>query len=57
MQSHALSNWDGPRFLDLSETLMVLIQQHNMKEEQILYPMADNAIPDSASLVERMQAR
>lgn len=29
-------------FFGLSETLMMLIQQHNMKEEQMLYRMADN---------------
>ena len=28
----------------LLETLMILMQQHNMKEEQILYPMADRAL-------------
>lgn len=28
----------------LLETLMILMQQHNMKEEQILYPMTDMAL-------------
>ena len=28
------------KFFGLSETLMILLQQHNMKEEQMLYPMA-----------------
>ena len=28
------------KFFGLSETLMILMQQHNMKEEQMLYPMA-----------------
>ncbi len=28
-------------FFGLSETLMMLMQQHNMKEEQMLYRMAD----------------
>jgi len=28
-------------FLGYAETLLIMLQQHNMKEEQILYPMAD----------------
>jgi len=28
-------------FLGLAETLMLLMQQHNMKEEQVLYRMMD----------------
>ena len=35
----ALSARDMQEFLGLAETLMLLIQQHNMKEEQILFPM------------------
>lgn len=31
-------------FLGESETLLVLMQQHNMKEEQILYPMIDRLL-------------
>lgn len=31
------------------ETLMILLQQHNMKEEQMLYPMADKALSANAS--------
>ncbi len=27
------------------ESLMIFIQQHNMKEEQVLYPMLDDALP------------
>lgn len=29
------------RYLGLSETLLIFMQQHNMKEEQILYPMIE----------------
>jgi len=32
------------KLIGLFETLMILMQQHNMKEEQILYPMADRAL-------------
>jgi len=31
---------DKEKFFGLTETLMILLQQHNMKEEQMLYPMA-----------------
>ena len=40
MQS-ALEKQDKQHFLGLAETLMMIMQQHNMKEEQILYRMAD----------------
>ena len=39
------------------ETLHLLGQQHNVKEEGILYPLADDALTDSAeALVGRMRA-
>ena len=31
--------------LDHGDTLLMLVQQHNLKEEHILYPMADARIP------------
>jgi len=31
-------------FFGLSETLMMTMQQHNMKEEQMMYPMVDEAM-------------
>lgn len=34
-------------FLGASETLMVLMQQHNMKEEMMLYPMSVQHITDA----------
>ena len=37
----AVQNSDNKRYFGLTETLMILIQQHNMKEEQMLYPMTD----------------
>ena len=40
----ALSKQDKETFLGLSETFIVLIQQHNMKEEMMLYPMAQQHI-------------
>ncbi|MCW9048456.1 MAG: hemerythrin domain-containing protein [Gammaproteobacteria bacterium] len=37
----ALQSKNQDRYLGLSETLLIYMQQHNMKEEQILYPMID----------------
>jgi len=43
-------------FFGLSESLMMLMQQHNMKEEQMLYAMADAHLgADSATVVEEMK--
>ncbi len=49
----ALENKNKEEFLSVGESLMILIQQHNMKEEQILYPMSDQNLP-SEEMVERM---
>ncbi len=44
-------------FFGVSESLMMLIQQHNMKEEQMLYAMADSHLSDIVSdVVENMKA-
>ena len=55
----ALASKDGDAFGGAAETLLILMQQHNMKEENILYPMCDNALGSSdvgTSLVERLKA-
>ena len=49
----ALIDRDQPQFLGLAETLMMLMQQHNMKEENILYPMMDRCIPDEAAKLQQ----
>lgn len=51
-----LDSKDQERFLGLTDSLMLLIQQHNMKEEQMLYPMTDRALSDSAAVLAKMQA-
>ncbi|MBW2390000.1 MAG: hemerythrin domain-containing protein [Deltaproteobacteria bacterium] len=53
--SEAVAAQDGERFLGLSETLMMLVQQHNMKEEQMLYPMCDRALTDTSSIIARLE--
>ena len=35
---------DTESFAGVAETLLILMQQHNMKEENILYPMCDRAL-------------
>ncbi len=40
----AIRTWNTERYLGLSETLLILIQQHNTKEERILYLMADQLL-------------
>ncbi|MBK7024340.1 MAG: hemerythrin domain-containing protein [Sulfuritalea sp.] len=54
----AVGSRDGDAFGGAAETLLILMQQHNMKEENILYPMCDNALGSSdvgASLAERLK--
>ncbi len=40
----ALAARDSDGFLGAAETLLVLMQQHNAKEEQIVYPMSDQML-------------
>ena len=35
---------DAEAYAGVAETLLMLMQQHNMKEENILYPMCDQAL-------------
>ncbi len=53
--AEALERRETQVYLGHSETLLMLMRQHNMKEEQILYPMADQALADNAdAIVEAM---
>lgn len=38
---------DRDEVLGTAETFFLFLQQHNVKEEQVLYPMADQALQDS----------
>ena len=51
----AITARNADSFLGLAETLMILTQQHNMKEEQILYPMIDQVLGDPDRLIKQMQ--
>jgi hypothetical protein len=35
-------------FFGIGESMMIMLQQHNMKEEQMLYPMIDRALGGDA---------
>jgi hemerythrin-like domain-containing protein len=53
----AVQGTEADDFLGLSETLLILIQQHNMKEEEVLYNLADDMLADEATdLLARMEA-
>jgi hemerythrin-like domain-containing protein len=48
---------DKDKFFGNSETLMILMQQHNMKEEQMLYTMAQQHLSaESDRIVDMMQS-
>ncbi len=50
-----LQKQDRDQYLGLAETLLMLMRQHNIKEEQILYRMCDQMLAGEADhLVERM---
>ncbi len=38
-------------FFGTGEAMMIMLQQHNMKEEQMLYPMTDRALGGDAELM------
>lgn len=52
----ALEAKDADGFGSAAETLLVLMQQHNMKEEHMLYPMCDRALGGDGALLEKTQA-
>ena len=47
---------DSEHYLGLAETLLMLMQQHNAKEEQILYPLSDNLLSNErVTLLEQLR--
>ena len=55
--AQALNNKDKDAYLSLSESMMILLQQHNMKEEQMLYAMCDRVFDHAKKdeLIKKMQ--
>ena len=48
---------NSDKYFGTSETLMILLQQHNMKEEQMLYPMAQQHLSaESNRIIDMMDS-
>jgi hemerythrin-like domain-containing protein len=45
----ALRAQDADEYTGYSETLSIMMQQHNMKEENVLYPMCDQHLTEQAA--------
>lgn len=55
--SEAIARKDTNAYLGDADTLLIIMQQHNVKEEQMLYQMADQALVSNLDeLLERMRA-
>ena len=55
--SASLRNQNSKAYGGVSETLLIVMQQHNLKEEQILYPIADRLLEAvRTTLIARLQA-
>lgn len=52
----AIRRQDRDGFAGSAETLLVFMQQHNMKEENILYPMCDRVLA-GAEMIDALQER
>lgn len=52
----AVENRYAEQVLGVADTIMLMIQQHNMKEEQILYPMIDNTVGESPTVREQIKS-
>lgn len=53
----AIAARNADEYAGLSETLLIMLQQHNLKEEQVLYPMSDQALGTHApALIQQMEA-
>lgn len=42
----ALAKRDADDYMGNAETLLIMMQQHNVKEENVLYPMCDQHLAD-----------
>jgi hemerythrin-like domain-containing protein len=54
----AIEAKDKDAYLSLCESMMILLQQHNMKEEQMLYAMCERILPEETKVttLEKMKA-
>ncbi len=47
----ALAQRDSDSYFDHADTLRVLMRQHNLKEEGVLYPLADRVLQEQADAI------
>ena len=47
----ALAARDADDYSGIAETFLIMVQQHNMKEENILYPMCDQHLTESLGVL------
>ena len=48
---------DVEGYLGVAETLLIMMQQHNMKEENVLYPMCDQHLAaETPAVLQRLEA-
>ncbi|MDP2882657.1 MAG: hemerythrin domain-containing protein [Azonexus sp.] len=53
---NALKNANADDYLGQADTLVIMMQQHNMKEENMLYPMCDqHLIAELPAVLERLE--
>ncbi len=52
----ALAGGEKDDYFGIAETLLIMMQQHNMKEENVLYPMCDQHLAaESPELLARLE--
>ena len=55
--AQSIADRDSDSYLGQSETLLMIMQQHNLKEQQMLYPMTDQVLGgDVRAMVAEIQA-
>ena len=55
--AQALNDERSEDYLGLADTLVIMMQQHNMKEENILYPMCDqHLVGETPELLARLES-
>jgi len=56
--AESVTQQDSDEYLGLSETLLMLMQQHNGKEEHMLYPLSDRVLQrDAPAVIKEMQQK
>ncbi|MBS1189383.1 MAG: Hemerythrin cation binding region [Rhodocyclaceae bacterium] len=52
----ALEGGDADAYVGHADTLLIMVQQHNLKEENVLYPMCDQHLgPEAGGLLQRLE--